>query len=99
MTCHESDMEKLFFWFFLKSLDKLYTCFHGIHELDILGLEVFVQLKTIIRSMFKTTNESFCSFDFFLILLHMRNVRVGLNKSAIAKALVYVAIPLLKDMG
>ena len=49
--------------------------------------------------MLKSPYKCFCSLDFFLILLNVRDIWVGLHKSAIAQALVDVAIPLLEDMG
>ena len=99
MTCNESDMEELFLRFFVESFDKLHTCFNSVNELNIVSFQVFVELETIIWSMFETTDEPLCSFDFFLILFHVRDVWIGLYNSAIAKLLVDIAIPLLEDMG
>ena len=56
MTCNKSDVEKLFIRFFLKSSDKLHTCFHGVRKLDILSVEVFVELVDFLFAASSSSN-------------------------------------------
>ena len=99
MPCNKGDVEKIFMSLRSKQFTQFNISFIKVHFCHVVGFKVFVDLETILRPMFEITNKSLWSFDFFLILFHVGKVRISLNKLSITKALVNVAVPLLKDMG